>query len=86
MILLMIMINISRSIGAIVRKSLQLTIIDEKLIGRVTGFISTISLGVNAISPVIGGWLSEFVGIHIALFFVITIFIIASFMMILLRK
>lgn len=53
---------ISRSIGAVIRITMQQSLIDRSVIGSVTGAMMTITWGINPLGNVVSGYLSQSLG------------------------
>lgn len=76
--LIIVSTNVSRSIGAIARKSIQQLVIDKKVIGTIMGTISTLTLGVNTVGYLIGGFLSDSIGFFLSEVISIVVLFIAN--------
>lgn len=73
LVLILIFINCSRSIGAIIRLSLQQKNIKNENIGTILGIISTLTYGVNLIGSLTSGYVCEYFGINIAIIISVTL-------------
>lgn len=77
LVLILICINCSRSIGSIIRLSSQQKNIKNENVGTILGVMTTITYGVNLFGSLISGYVCEYFGINIAII-ISVIFLLSS--------
>lgn len=80
--LIFILLRFSRSIGAIMRVTIQQIMIDKKIIGAVTGTMMTITWGINPLGNILSGYLSQYMGTGFVLFIATAGLLLASYCMV----